>query len=78
MGTTEGKTVNNLLLDTRCLRTLIHKDHVLAEKLLEGEAIAIQCAHGDTVSYPMAELEVEVEGHLCKVHADRSSIKSLK
>ena len=64
-GTIEGKKVNDILLDTGCSRTLIHKDHV--EKLLEGEAIAIQCAHGGTVLYPLAEVEVEVEGHLCKV-----------
>ena len=68
-GKIEGKTVDDILLDTGCSRTLIHKDHVPDEKLLEGEAIAIQCAHGDTVLYPMAELEVEIEGHLCQVQA---------
>lgn len=59
----------NILLDTGCSRTLIHRKHVPVEKMLDGEVVAIQCAHGDTVLYPMAELEVEVEGHLCKMQA---------
>ena len=30
------------------------------EKLLEGEAVAVCCAHGDTVLYTLAEVELEV------------------
>ena len=68
-GVIEGKKVQDILLDTGCSRTLIHRDHVPAEKMLEGEAIAIQCAHGDTALYPLAELEVEVDGHSCMIKA---------
>ena len=43
-----GKPVDNILLDTGCSRTLVHQSLVPKEKLLEGEAVAIRCAHGDS------------------------------
>ena len=36
------------------------------EQLIEGKATAVRCAHGDTVLYPMAEVEMEVDG--CTIH----------
>ena len=51
-GLVEGKPVDNVLLDTGCSRTLVHQSLVPKEKLLEGEAVAIRCAHGDTVLIP--------------------------
>ena len=39
------------------------------KKLLEREAITIQCAHGDTVLYPLAQVELQVEGKLLMVEA---------
>ena len=59
-GRIEGKFVHNLLLNTGCSRTLVHRDHVPQDKMLPGEAVAIQFAHGDTVLYPLAQLEVEI------------------
>ena len=38
------------------------RPHVLEERCLEGQAVAIQCAHGDVALYPLAEVELEVEG----------------
>ncbi len=65
-GSVEG---DNILLDTGCSRTLIRKDLVPQHKLLHGEVVAIRCAHGDTVLYPLAEVDLEVEGYLIHVEA---------
>ena len=42
-------------------------------KLIEGDSIAICCAHGDTVVYPLARVEVEVNGQTHEVEAAVSS-----
>ena len=68
-GVVEGKKVKDILLDTGCSRTLIHKDLVSASKIQEDEAVAIRCAHGDTVLYPLALISLEVGGHLIEVEA---------
>jgi len=59
-GAVEGKEVHDILLDTGCSRTLVHQSLVPDKKIQEGEAIAIRCAHGDTVLYPLAEVSLEV------------------
>ena len=68
-GAVEGNNVQNILLDTGCSRSLVRKELVPPGKLLEGEAIAIQCAHGDTVLYPLAQVEVAVGGRSLEVTA---------
>ena len=55
-GTVEGHAVDNILLDTGCSRTLVHKKLVPEEKVQDAEAVAILCAHGDTVLYPLAKI----------------------
>ena len=42
---------------------------VPTENLLEGNSIAICCAHGDTVVYPLARVQVEVNGTFHEVEA---------
>ena len=61
-GKLEGIQVRDILLDTGCSRTLVHKDLLSKDSLLAGEAVAIRCAHGDTVLYPLAQVQLEVEG----------------
>ena len=39
------------------------------EKKLEGEAVAVRCAHGDMTLYPLAEVDMELEGLKMKVTA---------
>ena len=51
----EGKRAKSILLDTECSRTVVLEKFVPREKILEGEAVTICCAHGDTVLYPLAE-----------------------
>ena len=72
-GTVEGQKVNNILLDTGCSRTLVHQSLVPKEKMEDGEAVAIRCAHGDTVLYPLAKISLEVEGRPITVEAAVSS-----
>lgn len=68
-GVVEGKEVHNILLDTGCSRTLVHQDLIPESKIQESEVIAIRCAHGDTVIYPLAEISMEVEGRKITVEA---------
>ena len=37
-----------------------------------GYAVAIRCAHGDTVLYPLAKISLEVEGQSIDVEAATS------
>ena len=57
----EGKSVDDILLDTECSRTLVHQQ-LVPEELKMGDAVAIRCAHGDTVLYPLADISLEVNG----------------
>ena len=70
-GAVEGTAaaVENILLDTGCSRTLVHQELVPRRKMLEGEAVAIHCAHGDTVLYPLALVQMVVGGRDMKVKA---------
>lgn len=61
-GKVEGCPVDNILLDTGCSRTLVYRKYVPENRIQEGEAVAIRCAHGDTVLYPLTKISVEVEG----------------
>ena len=68
-GRVEGRAVDNILLDAGCSRTLVHRKFVSEGKLQAGEAVAIRCAHGDTVLYPLAKISLEVEGRPIEVEA---------
>ena len=60
-GMVEGVPVQ-ILLDTGSARTLVRRDLVPEDKVLEGEAVVVRCAHGESVRYPLADLEIAVEG----------------
>ena len=47
-----------------CSRTLVCSELVPREKILEGSVTTICCAHGDTLLYPLAEVEVQVADKL--------------
>ena len=61
-GQVEGIHVEQIVLDTGCSRTMVKQDLVPEGKIIEGDAVTIRCAHGDTVLYPVAQLELEVDG----------------
>lgn len=61
-GQMEGRSVNDILLDTGCSRTMVWL-HLVPERCLkEGRAVTIRCAHGDTALYPVAQVNLEVGG----------------
>ena len=62
LGTVEGHPVKNILIDTGCSRIMAHERNVPPGKVLQGEAIAIRCTHGDTVLYPLVLVALEVAG----------------
>ena len=47
VGLVEGRMVEDIVLDIGCSKTLIHHTLVPQEKMLQGEAVTIRCAHGD-------------------------------
>ena len=68
-GKVEGSSVESIVLDTGCSRTLVRSNLVPQDKVLEGEIIAIRCAHGDTVLCPLILVDLEINGHHIEVEA---------
>ena len=54
--------MQDILLDTGCSKTLVHQKLVPEGKVLPGETTTIHCVQGDTVLYPVARLNLDVEG----------------
>ena len=65
----EGQEVPEIVLDTGCKRTMVRQELVPPEKILEGDVATIRCAHGDTVLYPLANIQMEVNGIPIEVEA---------
>ena len=61
-GVVEGQVVEDIVLDTGCSKTLIHHALVPQKKMLQGEAVTIRCAHGDNALYPLAMVDLVVDG----------------
>ena len=61
-----GHKVSDIMLDMGSYCTMVHGDLVSRKQLIEGKATAVSCAHGDTVQYPMAKVEMEVDD--CTIH----------
>ena len=57
-GLVEGKMVESIVLDPGCSKTLVHHALVPHKKMLQGEAVTIQCAHGDNALYPLAKVNL--------------------
>ena len=68
-GRVEGCWVGDILLDTGCSRTLVKRHLVPDGKLLEGQSTTIRCAHEDTVTYLLAQVDLEIEGQAISVVA---------
>ena len=68
-GKVEGQEVTDILLDTGCSRTMVHRNLVAMEKVIVGKVATITCAHGDTKLHPLALVEVELDGAHIQVEA---------
>ncbi|XP_011404865.1 PREDICTED: uncharacterized protein LOC105313269 [Amphimedon queenslandica] len=58
-GSINGKAIQ-ILLDTGCSRTMVPSSLVPQQWMLEGEAVTIHCAHGDTILYPLAQAHLSI------------------
>ena len=58
----EGAQVKLLLDIYRERRTLVWRELVLEGKVLAGKVVVVRCAHGKSVRYPLADVDVEVGG----------------
>ena len=67
-GAVEETPVEGILLDTGAANTMIHRDLVPVEKISQ-EMVDIRCAHGDVVSYPLAEVSMRVGDYTFSVQA---------
>ena len=67
-GTVDGEPVEDIVLDTGCTRTMVHEKLVPPGKHMAG-GVTIRCAHGDEVSYPVAEVVITVGGQTMTVTA---------
>ena len=68
IGRVEGSHVSDILLDTGCSRTMVKSNQVSEDKFLD-QTVTIRCAHGDVALYPLAEVELEVDGARFQVQA---------
>ena len=48
---------------------MVRRQLVPQDKFLEGKWVSIRCVHGDTVLYPLADVQLVVEGIPVKVEA---------
>ena len=55
-GIVEGVHVSNILLDTGATRSMIREDLLHPDHRVDGE-VTVRCAHGNTVAYPLTEVE---------------------
>ena len=60
-GIINGVFCNDILVDTGTTQTLVHKELVIDDDILDSE-VMIRCAHGDTASYPLAAVKVTISG----------------
>ena len=68
-GTMNGHRVDDIMLDTGCSKTMVHRHLVSKGELVEGKSSVVRCAHGDSMVYPMANVCIEIDGHKFRTEA---------
>ena len=68
-GKVEGKSTDDILLDTGCSQTMVHMDFVMPGSVSKTQEVTILCAHGEAVSYPIAVVNMEIDGVKIRVKA---------
>ena len=53
----------------------MRRDLVPQHKIFEGNAVMVRCAHGDTVLYPLVDVELEMNGQ--SIHVEAAVSESL-
>lgn len=62
MGVLVGDRPCVALLDSGSNRTLVRQDSLPREAIFCGGTVDVYCIHGDMVEYPIAEVDIQVEG----------------
>ena len=60
-GTVNGIYCPDIVIDTGATQTLVHRRLVTDEDILD-DTVDIKCAHGDTMSYPLAAVKIAIGG----------------
>ena len=60
-GIVNGVYCPDIIVDTGATQTLVRKELVTPDDILDEEVI-IRCAHGDTTSYPLAVVKINIGG----------------
>ena len=47
----------------------MRSDLLRGKDFSQGDTVTVHCAHGDVVTYPLAKVELEVEGRVLTVEA---------
>ena len=68
-GLVDGTWVDDIVLDTGCSRTVVRRELVKDDETLEGCGVTVRCAHGDTVFYLLAHVQLELDGMAVEVEA---------
>jgi len=66
-GFVEDHFLDDVVLDTGCSRTLVRRDLVRENRLNSEKSVVVHCAHGDTREYPVANVEISVQGRVIMV-----------
>ena len=61
-GAVEGTVVHDIVLDTGCTQTMVHKALVPRPQTVPGETVPVRCSHGDVTFYPLANVRLCIQG----------------
>ena len=51
-----------MVVDTGCSYTLVHSSLVPDAKFTQDQWVGVQCAHGNVIEYPVAKVDIEIDG----------------
>ena len=61
-GAVEGTVVHDIVLDTGCTQTMVHKALVPRPQTVPGETVPVRYSHGDVTFYPLANVRLCIQG----------------
>ena len=66
-GFLEGHSVNDIVLDMGCSRTLVRSGLMREKSYSLKKTVGVQCSHGDVVKYPVSTVEISIQGKVVLV-----------
>ena len=68
-GAVEGTVAHDIVLDTGCTQTMVHKALVPRPQMIPGETVPVRCSHGDVTYYPLANVRLYIQGTVFTIRA---------